>query len=90
MYYLWPEHSLADSSGGVTEHRVVYRQEHDYSDEVLDLLKSGAHVYHRNGVKDDNNPTNLQLRVSTHPSGVDEDDMVHRLRTPGYEVEPPW
>ena len=89
VYYHWPEHPLADSSGGVTEHRLVYWQEHGYSDEVLDLLKAGAHVHHRNGKKGDNRPENLELRVSAHPSGVGEDYMVHTLRMLGYIVELP-
>jgi hypothetical protein len=33
-------------------------------------------VHHRNGVRHDNRPENLELRVSTHPKGQAAEDVV--------------
>ena len=68
-----PEHPMADRSGYVLEHRKV----------IADLLgrplTTSEIVHHRNGIKDDNRPENLELMAK-----VDHD----RLPKPPAEPHP--
>lgn len=78
--YLCKGHPLASPvKQEVREHQVVYWQETGYDKRVLGLLVSGsATIHHRNGVRDDNRPENLELRLK-HPAGNNQDDWVHIL-----------
>jgi hypothetical protein len=74
MVYL-PEHPRARRSPSVFEHIVIMEGElgrHLYANET---------VHHRNGVKDDNRPENLELWVRPQPSGIRVDDAIIWPRT---------
>lgn len=66
-----PNHPRARANGGyVFEHIVVIEEaigRHLLPDET---------VHHRNGIKSDNRPDNLELWTSNHPTGVRSQDAV--------------
>lgn len=65
-----PSHPAANSWGLVLEHRVVMESI------VGRHLLPGENVHHINGVRDDNRPENLELWVSSQPSGQRPADLV--------------
>lgn len=62
--------TLSGQKGRVVEHRYVMQQALG-----RELLPDET-VHHKNGVKDDNRLENLELWVSSHPSGQRVEDVV--------------
>jgi hypothetical protein len=69
-----PDHPSADKSGCVYEHRL--RME-----EMLGRpLVAGESVHHKNGLRDDNRPENLELWISSQPYGCRVSDLLRFCR----------
>lgn len=65
-----PDHPNANGTGRIAEHRFVMSK-------VLGRpLAPGETVHHRNGVKTDNRPENLELRAGAHGVGANVLDLV--------------
>ena len=59
-----------EEGSGVPEHRHVMEQM------IGRPLEKGENVHHRNGVRSDNRPENLELWVIVQPSGVRATDLI--------------
>jgi hypothetical protein len=70
-----PEHPRASRNNGyVFEHILV-------AEEILGRhLHETETVHHRNGVKDDNRPENLELWTRPQPSGIRASDAIRWAR----------
>lgn len=70
--YMWyPEHPNATSSGSLLEHIYVMSK-------VLGRpVAPGEYVHHRNGIRNDNHPENLELWATSQPPGQRVVDLVH-------------
>ena len=62
--------TLPNIHGRIMEHRYVMEQQ------LGRLLYRNEYVHHRNGIKTDNRPENLELWISSQPSGQRVEDMV--------------
>ena len=72
--YIWlrlPDHPNANSSGMVAEHRAVMAEKLGHP------LVAGWNVHHKNGIRDDNRPENLEIWASKQPSMQRLDDPPH-------------
>jgi hypothetical protein len=67
---LRPEHPRSDKNGYVLEHIVVMEEK------IGRHLLPGETVHHKNGVRHDNDPDNLELWSSSHPYGQRVEDKV--------------
>jgi hypothetical protein len=69
-----PDHPRAISGPYVFEHILV-------AEELLGMyLIDGETVHHRNGVRDDNRPENLELWTTPQPSGIRVSDAIEWAR----------
>jgi hypothetical protein len=70
-YLYRPSHPNAAKNGNVAEHVVIMAQM------IGRALRKGESVHHRNGIRADNRPENLELRTTaTHPAGQSVADML--------------
>jgi len=65
-----PDHPNAQVGGRILEHRFVM------SEKIGRPLRKFEYVHHKNGIRHDNRPENLEIWVSRHPPGQTPEDLV--------------
>lgn len=80
-YFHQPSHPNAGKHGKVAEHTIVM------SEMLGRPLKKGESVHHKNGIRSDNNPKNLQLWTKAQPPGQSVLDMLEFCRAYLKEYE---
>lgn len=73
--YGYKNHPKADASGRVPEHTLVMEEK------LGRYLYPGENVHHKNGVKTDNTPDNLELWIVSQPAGQRPEDLVEWAKT---------
>lgn len=63
IYVFRPDHPCANRNGKILEHRLIMEAQ------IGRYLLPDETVHHRNGIKHDNRPENLELWSTAHPSG---------------------
>ena len=88
--YLWMghiKHPMSNASGSLLQHWYVLYEASRNKQLILELRKMRATVHHRNGKRDDNEPSNLEIRLrGGHPNGVGITEAKLLLRAQGYTV----
>ncbi len=69
-YICCKDHPNAYENGKIAVHTLIMSQL------IGRPLMDGESVHHKNGIKSDNSPENLELRTSLHPSGQKVNEMI--------------
>ncbi len=70
LYVYHRDHPYSDKSGRVYEHRIIMEQE------LGRYLHPFENVHHKNGIRSDNRPDNLELWIKVQPTGGRVKDIV--------------
>ena len=83
-------HPLANGTGCVFEHWLVLYEAADNPQGIVRLKKNGWTIHHKNGKRDDNRLSNLELRApGRHGRGWTVQQMAESLCDLGWTVRPP-